>query len=195
MHFLAPALLDYTVNGRVATRAGNASADHAPHGVFPCKGRDRWVAIACATDEQWQALGTATGHPPWVTDPRFATFADRQQHRVALEAVLSAWTVQHDVREVVLRLQAAGVAAHRLVSSEDALRDPQLRFRRHFVTVADPQLGPVPLEASRMRCSHAQAPVAWPGPAIGQHNEYVLRELLGLTDEEIVELAACGALD
>ena len=130
-----------------------------------------------------------------MTDPRFATFADRQAHRVALEAVLSAWTVEHEVREVVLRLQAAGVPAHRVLSSEDALRDPQLRFRRHFAMVESPELGPVPLESSRLRFSHAQAPLMRLGPAIGADTDAVLRELLGLTDAEIIELAASGALD
>jgi crotonobetainyl-CoA:carnitine CoA-transferase CaiB-like acyl-CoA transferase len=194
MHFLAPALLDYTVNDRVQTRQGNSSAEHAPHGVFPCRGKDRWVAIACATEEQWQALCEATGHPQWVTDPRFARFVDRQQHRVALEATLAAWTVEHEVRDVVLRLQAAGVPAHRVSSSSDALHDPQLRFRRHFVTVEHPELGPVPIEGSRMRFSHARAQITGPGPTFGQHNDYVLREILGMDDEEIVELVTSGGL-
>jgi crotonobetainyl-CoA:carnitine CoA-transferase CaiB-like acyl-CoA transferase len=194
MHFLAPALLDYTVNGRVQSRQGNYSPDHAPHAVFPCRGRDRWVAIACATEADWQALCEATEHPQWLTDPRFATFEARQEHRVALEAILSAWTVEREVREVVVRLQEAGVPAHRVESSTDAFADPQLRFRRHFVTVDHPELGPVPLEGSRMRFSHARAQITRPGPTFGQDNDFVLREILGMGDEEIVELVTSGAL-
>jgi crotonobetainyl-CoA:carnitine CoA-transferase CaiB-like acyl-CoA transferase len=194
MHFLAPALLDYTVNGRVQTRQGNYSPEHAPHGVFPCRGKERWVAIACATEEQWRALCEATGHPQWLTDPRFATFADRQEHHVALEATLAAWTAEHDSRDVVLRLQAAGVPSHRASDSGDAFRDPQLKFRRHFVTVQHPELGPVPIEDSRMRFSHARARITRPGPTFGQDNDLVLREVLGMDYEEIVKLAMSGAL-
>jgi benzylsuccinate CoA-transferase BbsF subunit len=195
MHFLAPALLDYTVNGRAETRAGNRSLDHAPHGVYPCKGKDRWVAIACATEEQWQALCEAIDHPQWLTDQRFATFEARQEHAVALDATLSAWTVEHDTRDVVLRLQAAGVPAHRVISSADAFVDPQLKFRGHFVTVEDSALGRVPIEGSRLRFSHARAQVTRSGPAIGQDNDSVLREILGMDDEEIVELTLSGALE
>ncbi|HLZ69046.1 MAG TPA: CoA transferase [Dehalococcoidia bacterium] len=195
MHFLAPALLDYTVNGRLRSRAGNASPEHAPHGVYPCRGKDRWVAIACGTDEQWQALCSASGHDRWTSDPRFASFALRQQHQGALDAVLAAWTVEHEVREVVLRLQAAGVPAHRVCDSGDALRDPQLRFRRHFVAVTDAELGTVPVESSRLRFSHSDAVVDRLGPRIGEHTDLVLREFLGLNDEAILHLALSGALE
>jgi crotonobetainyl-CoA:carnitine CoA-transferase CaiB-like acyl-CoA transferase len=194
MHFLAPALLDCTVNGRVQTRQGNHSPEHAPHGVFPCRGRDRWLAIACATQEQWEALCEAAEHPQWAKDPRFATFALRQEHRIALEATLSAWTVDREARDIILRLQAVGVPVHLATASGDALRDPQLRFRRHFVTVNDPGVGPVPIEGARARFSHARAQISRSGPSFGQDNDYVLREILGMDDEEIVELVTSGAL-
>src|SRR5205085_12426359 len=141
---------------------------------------------------KWHALCEATGHPHWLADPRFATFADRQQHRVALEAVLSAWTVQREAREIVLCLQAAGVPAHRVSSSADVLRDPQLRFRGHFVTVEHPMLGPVLVEDSRLRFSHARTALKTAGPTIGQHNDLVLHDLVGLSDAEIDELKANG---
>jgi crotonobetainyl-CoA:carnitine CoA-transferase CaiB-like acyl-CoA transferase len=195
MHFLAPAILDYTVNGLADSRAGNYSPDHAPHGVYPCKGKDRWVAIACATDEQWEALCEAANRPQWLTDPRFATFAARQEHRVALDASIAARTIEYEVRQVVLRLQSLGVPAHRVLSSGDAFADAQLKFRGHFVTVDDPAMGRVPVEGSRLRFSHARAQITRAGPAIGQDNDYVLREILGMGDEEIVELIAAGALD
>src|SRR5207253_2711888 len=84
MHFLTPALLDYTVNGRVQSRHGNVSPEHAPHGVYPAKGEDRWVAIACGSEEQWRGLCRATGHEALATDAHFATFAARQEHRAEL---------------------------------------------------------------------------------------------------------------
>ena len=194
MHFLAPALLDYTVNGRAETRAGNRSPDHAPHGVYPCRGTDRWMAIACGTQEQWLSLCEAADRPQWADDRRFATFDDRQHHAISLDATLSAWTIECDTRDVVLRLQAAGVPAHRVVSSADAFADPQLKFRGHFVSVEDAAQGTVPVEGSRLRFSHARAEITRAGPAIGEHNDHVLREVLAMGDEEIVELVMTGAL-
>jgi benzylsuccinate CoA-transferase BbsF subunit len=214
MHFLAPAILDFTVNGRIAGRVGNVSAEHAPHGVYPClpagaRGSanspdntpspssegDRWVAIACATEKHWRSLCAATGHPEWLTGPGFATVAARQANREALDALIGAWTSTRDPEAIEHTLQAVRVPVHRATSTFDALADPQLRFRGHFVEVEHPEVGRVPIESSRLRLSRTPAPVPAPGPLFGQHNDYVLREILGMSEEEIVELAISGALE
>jgi len=90
MHFLTPAILDYTVNGHVQTRVGNFSPHEAPHGVYPCAGDDRWVAIACATEAQWQALCDAMDHQEWKADPRFLTLPARAANHEALDALIAA---------------------------------------------------------------------------------------------------------
>ena len=202
LHFLGPALLDYTVNGRVPSRVGNFDPHMAPHGVYPCAGEDpgapgtgRWVAIACATEAQWQALCDAAGRREWASDPRFATVADRIANRGALDAAIGEWTAGIAVAALEELLQGAGVPVHRAGSSADVGDDPQLRVRGHFVTVAHPELGPVPVESSRFRLSRTPGQVAWPGPTFGQHNDQVLRDLLGMSDEEIVELIVAGALE
>jgi crotonobetainyl-CoA:carnitine CoA-transferase CaiB-like acyl-CoA transferase len=100
IHFLAPAVLDYTVNGRIAERRGNASPDHAPHGIYPCAGDDRWVAIACETAAQWRGLCRAVGDAALASDPRFASLTARLTNCTALEERLSAWTRLRDVAEV-----------------------------------------------------------------------------------------------
>jgi len=92
-------------------------------------------------------------------------------------------------------LQVAGVPVHRVSTSADCFADPQLAHRGHFVTVEHPQLGPVPVENARFRLSRTPARVPWPGPTFGQHNDQVLREILGLSDEEIVRLVTSGALE
>jgi crotonobetainyl-CoA:carnitine CoA-transferase CaiB-like acyl-CoA transferase len=195
IHFLGPAVLDYTVNGRIQTRAGNASAEHAPHGVYPATGEDRWVAIACANDEQWDALCSATGHEEWRSDPRFASSAARQTNAAALDAALAAWTAPREVAKIEATLQAARVPVHRLTSTFDAIADPQLLHRGTFVTVEHPELGPVSIESSRFRLSRTPAEITAPGPTFGQHNDYVLRQILGMADEEIGDLVASGALE
>jgi crotonobetainyl-CoA:carnitine CoA-transferase CaiB-like acyl-CoA transferase len=194
IHFLAPAMLDYFVNGRVQERSGNSSAEHAPHGVYPCAGEDRWVAVACGSEAQWHGLCAATGHPEWRTDPRFATFRDRQANREALDAEIAEWTVPQEVGAVERVLQQAGVPAHRALSSEDAFVDPQLLFRRHFIDVPHLKMGPVRIESSRMRFSRTPAETTAAGPIFGEHNNQVLQDILGMEEEEIVELVESGAL-
>jgi crotonobetainyl-CoA:carnitine CoA-transferase CaiB-like acyl-CoA transferase len=195
VQFLAPAILDYTVNGRVRSRIGNASIDFAPHGVYPVAGDDRWVAIAATSEAQWQALCEASDNAGWRDDPRFLTNDLRLEHAEALDALIGAWTAGQEAGAVEETLQRARVPVHRVNTSEDCFADPQLGFREHLFTVEHPELGPVPVESSRMRFSGTPAQVARPGPTFGQDNEYVLRELLGMTDEEVVELTIAGALE
>lgn len=195
LHFLTPAFLDYTVNGRVMTRAGNDSPEYAPHGVYPVQGNDRWVAIVAETEAQWQALARAAGHPEWLTDGRFATMEARLANRRPLDDLIAAWTAPQPVEAIEEALRAARVPVHRVADNADLFADPQLQHRGHFVTVEHPDLGPVPIESSRMRFSATPSVVTRPGPTFGQDNEHVLRDLLGLSDDEIVEYIAEGALE
>lgn len=195
LHFLAPAFLDYAVNGRVMKRNGNASPEWAPHGVFPAQGEDRWVAIACETEEQWTALCSATGHPEWSTDPRFATLEGRHLNREALEATIGEWTAQRTQAGIEEVLQAAGVPVAASQRSSDALADPQLAHREYFKWVEHPEHGRVAVENTRFILSATPGKVERPGPVFGQDNEYVLREILGLSDDEVTELIVAGALE
>ncbi|MCC6382586.1 MAG: CoA transferase [Dehalococcoidia bacterium] len=193
--FIAPAILDYTVNGHLQSRDGNRSPQHSPHGVFPCRGEDRWVAVAVETAEEWAAFCHATSHDDCLADPRFATLADRKANEDALEALVSAWTAARTVDEVEDCLQAARVPVHRCTGSADAFTDPQVLHRGHFITVDHPELGPVPIEASRVRLSTTPARHPSAAPTFGQHNHYVLAEILGLSEKRIASLAAAGVLE
>jgi crotonobetainyl-CoA:carnitine CoA-transferase CaiB-like acyl-CoA transferase len=195
LHFLAPALLDYTVNERVRSRDGNNSEEFAPHGVFRCAGEDSWIAIAATNEEQWHSLCAVAGHPEWATDDRFALFPRRYAHRTDLEALLESWTKDRPVAELEDALQAAGVPAHRVSNADDVLADPQLAARGHFATVSQPEVGPVLVESPRTRLSHSSFVPPQPAPTLGQHNELVLKEILGLSDDDIAELVVSGALE
>jgi len=194
-HFLAPALLDYFVNGHVQSRSGNASLDHAPHGVYPVAGTDCWVAIAVTNDEQWRALCSVLGQPGADVGGGFDSAAERLALREALDAWIARWTSEREVSETEVALQAVGVPCHRVSGSSDLMADPQLVERQHFIEVPHPDLGPVFVENSRMVFSETPAHVTRPGPTFGQDNDFVLRELLGLGDEEITALLIAGALD
>ncbi|MEX2081094.1 MAG: CoA transferase, partial [Dehalococcoidia bacterium] len=194
-HFLAPALLDYFVNGVTQTRRGNRSATHAPHGIYPAAGDDRWVAIVCTSEGQWNALAVAAERREWLTDPRFATREARVTNGDALDQVIGAWSAQLSVDDLESRLQASGVPCHRVTTTFDVLADPQLAHRGHFITVDHPEVGSVPIESSRLRLSRTPARVPSAAPTMGQHNEFVLRDILGLSDDQVVEVVAGGALE
>jgi benzylsuccinate CoA-transferase BbsF subunit len=195
IHFIGPAVLDYTVNGRVIQRAGNASPYFSPHGVYRAAGVDNWVAIVARDEGEWAALCEVAGHPEWRSDPRFATLPDRLRNRAELDALIEGWTAQLDADDVEALLVAAGVAAHRVARSADVFADPQVAHRGHFTEVDHPVVGRVPLETSRMRFSRTPAKLPAPGPTYGQHTHQVLTEILGYDDDRIAALAAAGALE
>lgn len=193
LHFLAPEILDHAVNGRIAGRRGNAGDQAAPHGVYPCEGHDRWCAIACETEAQWQALCGVLDGEPWGTDPRFATLAQRKAHEGDLDTRLAAWTATQEAHALMARLQAAGVPAGVVQSCADLHRDPQLAAREAFVWLDHPEMGRTPYEAWAFRT------VGRPGhlrraPCLGEHTAEVLREVLGMAPAEIVRLTAEGVL-
>lgn len=196
MHFLTPALLDYSVNGRIAQPSGNRSPWVAPHGVYPCQGVDAWVAIACDSEEQWRALCSATEHPEWLDQVRFANNSARLQETDELDALLAEWTRSRSADEIESILQAVNVPVHRATTTVDAFADAQLEHRQHFVMVEHPILGEVPIEAPRFHLSRTP-PVTpqRPGPPFGLDNETVLRELLGMSEDEVTSAAVAGALE
>ena len=193
-HFLGPAILDYTVNGHVMGRNGNRSADFAPQGVYPVVGEDAWVAIAAPNEATWFSLAAAAGLG-WGEDARFSHPEARMANAAELDAAIGAWTSGFTGDQLETMLQAVGVPVHSVSGSAEAMADPQLIHRGQWVMVEHPELGPVPIEGEHILLSATPARVTTPGPTFGQHNDYVLRELLGLSEDEVVELVAAGALD
>ena len=195
LHFLAPALLDQQVNQHTWTRMGNRDLDLAPHGVYPSLGDDRWIAIACQSNEAWTALCRVAGLGAMGTDPALATSAQRRLYQDQLDAALSAWTSAMSAEAAQEALVVAGVAAHVVAGSADCYADPQLLHRQHYVRVPHPDHGEVYVENSRWTMSATPSKVRWAGPTVGQHNEHVLVELLGLSDDELVEALVSGGLE
>jgi crotonobetainyl-CoA:carnitine CoA-transferase CaiB-like acyl-CoA transferase len=195
LHFLAPALLDYAVNGRVQTRAGNRDTAAAPHGVYPCKGEDRWCAIACFTDQEWQALCRVMGNPSWTQEERFATLLGRKANEEELDRLVAEWTKDWDALELMHTLQAEGVPAGLVETTRDLFEDPQLKHRGHFVFLEHPVIGLHPFDNSEFRLSKTPARFSRASPTLGQHNEFVIKELLGMSEEEYEELLNLGVLE
>ena len=194
LHFLGPAILDYTANGRIQSRVGNTDSAFAPHCVSPAAGEDRWVAIVCRNDADWRELCSAMERDDLGNDPRYASAAGRREHREEIEGAIAAWSRTLEAGEVESILQSRGVPAHQVQNSTESYRDPQLIHRRHFVEVDHPTLGKFTVEGPRAKLSRTPAGVRSAAPMLGQHNQYVLEEILGYSEERITELAASGVL-
>lgn len=193
--FLGTLFLDYVVNGKVASRAGNSSPCAAPHGVYPCEGDDRWCAIAVFTDEQWQGFRRAVGNPGWSQEPRFSTLADRKQNERELDGMVEQWTATRSAEEVLETMQAHGVPSGIAKNSRDIAEDPQLAGRNTFWKMDHPVLGKVSHLGQLFTLSRTPAQPRLPGPCLGQHTAMVCREILGMSDEEFVALYGQGIFE
>jgi len=193
--FMGPAILDYAVNGRVAYRMGNRDPYMSPHGAFPCLGKDRWIAIAVRSDEEWCGLRAAMGDPEWAAEPRFSTFLGRKENEDELERLLGDWTKDFVDRELMGILQSYGVAASVVQSCEDLVEfDPQLKERKHFRSLEHKVMGMRVWNAPSYTLSKTPNEINKAGATIGEDNEYVYKEILGYTDDDIAEFLVNGVI-
>ena len=192
LQLLAPALIDVKNGGPALQRRGNDDPQMCPHGVYPCRLPDHrtesWVAIAVATDDQWRNLAPLIGADPALS------FTDRQANQSDIDAALSEWTSGKSAPEVEETLQRLGISAHRLSTTEDAANDPQLAHRNHFRRMPHALFGETVVEAPRYVHSDTPGQPARPAPQYGEHNQQILKDVLGLSDEDILNLATSGAL-
>lgn len=191
---LAPAILDYTVNGRIANRMGNRDRHAVPHGCYPCFGKDRWCVIAVTSDHEWEAFCQAIGDPEWTLDARFATMLGRKENEDALDDLIAGWTQNHSPEEVMSLMQARGVPAGVVMSTRDLIEDSQLKERQHFRLLEHKEIGPHLYQAPAYRLSKTPCHIWKAGPCLGEDNEYVYKHLLGYSDEEIAELLIEGVI-
>ena len=189
LHFFAPVIMDYAINGRIMERNGNHLPCAVPHGAYRCRGEDRWVAIAVFADEEWQRFCKAIGEPDWTKEPRFATLKARKEHEDELDALVEEWTINYTAEQVMALMQAAGVCAGVVQSTKDLFEDPQLRHREHFRYLEHAVIGKHAYDNLAFRLSKTPN-CQRAAPVLGAHNEYVLKELLGMGDDEIADLLA-----
>ena len=194
IHFIAPLVLDFFANGRENTRNGNFCSCAAPHGVYRCKGDDRWCAIAVYTDEEWKSFCEVVGNPDWTLDKRFASLLDRKKNEAELDKLVEEWTVNYAAEDVMNTMQIRGVAAGVLENAKDILEDPQILDRRHFWQTEHSEIGPVLSFGQPFRLSKTPAQPRLAPPCLGEHTEYVCTQILGMSDSEFTELLNSGAL-
>lgn len=200
---LAPAIFDYTANGVVQERAGNRIAEAAPHNAYKCtpltdSGRpmdERWLAIACFSEGQWRALVDAMDNPAWARDATLNTHEGRKQHEADLDANISVWTADKDAYNLMNDLQSRGVPAGVVQSAREILdHDEHVRDRAFYAYLDHPETGRAAYDGPPFRLSKTPGELRWPAPTLGEHTEYVCKDLLGLTDEQIADLLVEGVL-
>ena len=207
IHFLATEVLAKTVNGDEATRMGNADAFMCPHAMYPCDAGDAepdnpleppdpWVAIVCETEHHWESLCRvldADGHaaPAELADLDATGRLGRVDE---IDAIVGGWAAQRTPADAEAALQAAGIPSHANQNSVGCFADPQLNHRGHWLEVEHPLYDRMVVEAPRLQLSATPHAISRSGPSLGEHNDDVLREVLGYDDDRVVELAVAGAI-
>jgi len=199
-----PAVLDYQVNGRLPERIANRDANAAPHGVYQCQGEGRWCAIAVQNDEQWAGLCRALGNPDWTGESEFATMDGRLANQDRLDALIGEWTSQLSADDTMERLQREGVPASIVSQGDDLFASEHLKARDFYraSTSYVTERGTPAWEweqrdslawSSPVRLS--ETPMEFgPYSNVGEDNDYVFREILGMPESEIESLMERGAL-
>ena len=185
---LGEAIVDYNMNKRVWGPQGNRHPYMAPHNNYRCKGEDKWVSIAVKTDEEWEHFCEATGNPHWAGEEKFSDGLGRWNNQEELDKLITGWTVNYTPYEVMDILQKVGVAAVPVMNVEDQYFDPHFQERQTYIEAKHPLVGVEPLYGIPWRLSDTPGEIKRVAPSLGEHNDYVFGELLGLSGEEITRL-------
>lgn len=199
---LGTAVVERLANGTNPTRNGNRNQNAAPHGAFRAAddpssvdSNDRWVVIACRTDDEWRRLCTALGHEWAADDPRFVTLADRKQNEDRLESLVGEWIREKPAETVAAALQAAGVAAGVVQNAQDLLeRDEHMRARAYYQYLDHSEAGRSAHDGPAFRLTKTPGFHSAPAPLLGEHTMDVCERILGLTPDEVADLLAEGIL-
>ncbi|MBI2907238.1 MAG: CoA transferase [Chloroflexi bacterium] len=183
---IAESIIDYTMNGRIAGTQGNRHPAMAPHNDYRCKGEDKWVSIAIATDDEWRRFCKAIGREAWLMDERFADSFSRLHNIEALDKLIGEWTINYTPQEATELLQRAGVAAMSHMEVGEQYHDPH--FRPRFEEIEHPFSGKEIVAGVLWKLSDTPGAIRRPAPLIGQHNDYIFKELLGKSESEIGRL-------
>ncbi|MCZ6877527.1 MAG: CoA transferase [Acidobacteria bacterium] len=194
LQFLTPALLDYQVNGRLMRPQGNRDLRAAPHGAYPCKGDDAWCVIAVFSDQEWRALCETAGHSEWASDPRFESLDARKENEDQLDQAVAEWSSQFTSFEVMGKLQDGGVPSGVVQSIGDLFSCSQLNHRGQWKVLKHRELKQYPYQAPPFVLSETPARLRRPSPCLGEHNDDVLSEILGIPEDELRRLQAEGVL-
>jgi len=195
-----PALLDYTVNGRGLRREGSPNSNRnqfpamTPHGIYETEGDDNWIGISCRNEQDWQALCGVAG-TAWADDARFATLADRLANEDDLDRRITDWTRHQERFDLASRLQAAGVPATAVQRPGERVdHDGDTAAWGLWPTVKQTEMGDVRVDGMPVHLSETDWKLERGAPCLGEHNDYVFGELLGVSAAELVSLHEEGVV-
>ena len=188
LQFLAPILLDYKVNGNVATRNANRDPHAAPHGAYPCKGEDSWCALSIHSDAEWQTLCGVMGNLPWSQDTKFSTHELRKANEDDLDKKIGEWTRRYAAVEVMKKLQSAGLRAGIVNTMKDIYTDPQLSQRPQWIELEHPEIGKMHYQRPPFLLTQTPPGPSKRDPLLAEHNDYFYRSLLGMSEQEYRQL-------
>lgn len=190
----AEPVIEWSAHGLRVEREGNRSPYAAPQNLYACRGVENWLAVSCATDEQWRALATVIGHPELAEDPTLATLVDRRREHDRLDAVIGEWARSRDVADAVAALVAAGVPAAETRDNRRSSGHPQNDARGYCEMVDHPVVGTHPTPTLPFRYASVEHWVRMPAPTLGQHNQEILGGLLGHSEAELRALEDSGII-
>ena len=179
-------IMESVMNGRILPRMGNRDVIMAPYGCYPCKGEDKWVAIAVSNDEEWKSLCRVMGNPAWSKDEKFSDQYNRWKNQDELNTLVAGWTKNFTHYEVMQKLQKVSVAAGASLNIEEVINDPHSKERGVFVEQNHPVAGKTIVYRSPW--TSALTATEAPAPCLGEHNDYVFKELLNMSDEDVAKL-------
>ena len=184
-------IMDWTMNQHVQKNPGNRHTS-AIQGCYRCKGDDRWINITINTDKEWEGFCRALDNPPWCQDKKFSTVLSRYQHHDELDELIAGWTIQRDNYEVMHLLQSEGVPAGPLMDERDCYSDPHLEEREFFQELTHPDCGTHLYPGTTWKMSKTSNTIRRPPCLFGEHNEYIYKQIIGVSDEEYAELEKAG---
>lgn len=193
-HWIGEYLLEQVETGDTWHAHGNRVPDAAPHDAYPARGNDEWVAIAVCDDAQWRALCAVLGDGDRADAPRFAAATDRWLHQDDLYEAISAWTSTRGKYEAAATLQDHGVPAAPVCHGGDLADDPGLRAAGFLTALDHPEAGRHEYPGLAYRLERTPGEMRQAAPCFGQHNDAVLRDVLGLDDEQVAALRREGTV-
>ena len=189
--YLSRSFLEHTMTGRIPESLGNRD-DIAIQGCYPCKGEDRWIAITIANDHEWNQFVAAIGDPAWAKASEFNNHLSRRQNHDMLDEQISSWTQSQDHQDTMRLLQSFGVTSGPIMDARDVLNDPHLRERGFYAEASTPDTGTYRYPTTPFKMSSTTLGIRRGPVMLGQDNDYVYREVLGVSDDEFEELVNEG---
>jgi crotonobetainyl-CoA:carnitine CoA-transferase CaiB-like acyl-CoA transferase len=194
LQFATPALLQHQIDPAAPSRRGNRHPLLAPHGIYPCAGEDRWIAIAVGDNPAFANLARAIGRADWIDNAGFGTAAARKQREDEIDAAIAAWSAKQDPHDAAAMLQAAGVAAAPVLHTEEIVENPHFIAADFFIDLVREYSGSQRQAGVAILQNGKRLGARAPAPLLGEHSLDVLEQHAGFTRAAYDQLVTDGII-